>query len=293
MATRRCGRYFDQPPISGFWLHCHLRKPILKSFLRWAGSKAQLVPQLREFWSSGFERYVEPFCGSATLFFALEPRSALLADMNPELVHTLRALQKSADVVIERLMRYGTDERSYYEVRAISPNILSPNERAARFIYLNALCFNGLYRVNQAGIFNVPFGGGRGKKVLFDPLLIREAGYRLRSAEIDCSDFESIVNRSIRGDFLYLDPPYATASKRVFSEYGKGGFSEKDIERLYKCLSRADERGVKFLLSYADFPEAACFRARWTTEMVEAKRNIAGFAASRRKVTELLISNCR
>jgi DNA adenine methylase len=265
----------------------------MKPFLRWAGSKAQLIPQLRDYWEDGFARYVEPFCGSATLFFSLEPRIALLSDANPELIHALRSLQCTPDLIVEWLLRHKTDARTYYRIRALDPSELSPNERAARFIYLNALCFNGLYRVNQAGIFNVPYGDSQDKAVYFDPIRLRQAGYLLRNADVECSDFEAVVDKTTKGDFVYLDPPYATASQRVFSEYGKDGFATRDIERLRSALLRADERGVKFLLSYADFPEIAQFEEKWPLVRVETKRNIAGFVSSRRKVTEVLITNCR
>jgi DNA adenine methylase len=262
----------------------------MKPFLRWAGSKTQLIPEISKFWHAGYKRYVEPFCGSACVFFSLQPRSALLSDLNGELICTLSQIQLSTDIVVECLNRMKTDERSYYQVRAIDPSMLSPNERAARFIYLNSLCFNGLYRTNQAGRFNVPYGRQTRKKP-FDSIELKKAAQLLKNAAIENEDFEAIVDQTGRGDFLYLDPPYVTSARNMFIEYGKNVFSEKDLSRLSDSLIRAADRGVDFVLSYADVPEIIPLRKRWASMEVNARRNIAGFAGARRTVKEILITN--
>lgn len=263
----------------------------MKPFLRWAGSKAQLLPEIKQFWKPRYTRYVEPFCGSACLFFSIQPQDALLSDLNEELICTLAQIQVSTDVVVECLKRMQTDEKSYYQIRAIDPITLTPNERAARFIYLNSLCFNGLYRTNQSGQFNVPYGS-RHRKNLFDPVMLNEAAQLLRNATFENSDFESVVDQTKNGDFLYLDPPYVTSSRKMFTEYGKNVFTETDLSRLIKSLHRASDRGVHFVLSYADVPEILPLRERWTSVEVNARRNIAGFAGARRSVKEILITNC-
>ncbi len=263
----------------------------MKPFLRWAGSKAQILPVLERYWRPTYLRYVEPFCGSACLFFSIQPRSAVLSDLNHELIGTLKQVQVSSDVIAECLKRMSPDETTYYKVRGIEPLSLSPNERAARFIYLNTYCFNGLYRTNRYGKFNVPFGS-KARKTPFDSATLREAGRLLKSAMLESSDFESVVDQTRKGDFLYVDPPYATGSKRIFNEYGKDIFCENDLSRLVRSLQRADQRGVHFVLSYANVPEIESVRSRWSTTDVIARRNIAGFAGARRCVGEVVISNC-
>lgn len=263
----------------------------MKPFLRWAGSKLQLLPELQRFWKPEYKRYVEPFCGSACLFFSLRPNAALLSDANAELICTLRQVQTDSDIVVECLQRMRSDEKSYYRIRSISPERLSPNERAARFIYLNRHCFNGLYRTNSAGHFNVPYGSKKSRSA-FDAAMLREAGRILANATIETSDFEDILEQSQRGDFVYLDPPYATHSSRIFCEYGAVGFTVVDLDRLHTSLVRASRRGAAFVLSYADVPEMISFRAEWASFNVTARRNISGFAGSRRQANELLITNC-
>ncbi|MCX5825111.1 MAG: Dam family site-specific DNA-(adenine-N6)-methyltransferase [Deltaproteobacteria bacterium] len=264
----------------------------MKPFLRWAGSKVQLIPTIKTYWQPQFKRYVEPFCGSAALFFSVQPQWAVLSDLNSELICTLAQIQIAPDIVSEVLSRMPTDERSYYRVRAQDPAHLSPNERAAQFIYLNALCFNGLYRTNGEGRFNVPYGSKK-KSKLFDALELREASRLLNNALLEASDFQSIVDRTTLGDFIYLDPPYATGSKRIFNAYGKDLFTTKDLIRLTAALDRADNRGVRFVLSYADVPEIHDFKKKWTTCTVQARRNISGFTGSRRKVNEIIVTNCK
>ncbi|MDB5821359.1 MAG: adenine methylase [Herminiimonas sp.] len=263
----------------------------MKPFLRWAGSKAQLVPVLREYWRPNYLRYVEPFCGSACLFFALEPPSALLSDLNQDLVDTLAQVQSAADTVAECLGRLKSDDRTYYKVRSLDPKVLSPNERAAQFIYLNTHCFNGLYRTNRQGKFNVPYGT-KTRKLPLSGSDLREAARILKNAVLESGDFEPIVDQTIEGDFLYLDPPYATQSTRIFSQYGKKLFSDTDLARLTKGLRAADRRGVRFVLSYADVPEIRGLREIWTSKKVTVKRNIAGFTDARKTVQEIVVTNC-
>jgi DNA adenine methylase len=260
------------------------------SFLRWAGSKTQLLPRIATYWRDSYRRYIEPFCGSASLFFALRPDSAVISDSNGELIETLRQVQLSGDHVSECLSRHRKSEASYYALRRLNAASLSPTERAARFIYLNALCFNGLYRVNTDGKFNVPFGSGH-RRVSFNPALIRQASYALRRAQIEHSDFEAIVDRAEEGDFIYLDPPYATGVRRTFVEYGPKVFSDKDLNRLIAALTRAHRRGAAFVLSYARVPEVREAARMWNVATLKARRNIAGFLDSRRSVSEVLISN--
>ena len=260
------------------------------AFLRWAGSKKQILPEIKKYWHTDFSRYVEPFCGSASLFFDVQPRKALLSDINSDLVNALNAVKNAADEVSAKLGMLKTDKDSYYQIREICPNCISEQDRAVRFIYLNSLCFNGLYRVNKAGKFNVPYGS-KHRKELFSAGALRETAKTLENAEIKIMDFEASVDQTAEGDFLYLDPPYATAAERVFTEYQADAFTRGDIRRLNSSLLRANERGVKFVLSYADVAEIECFDAKWPVKRVFARRNIAGFSGSRKIISEVLITN--
>lgn len=260
--------------------------------LRWAGSKKQLLPEIAKYWRPQFARYVEPFCGSASLFFKLAPGCAVLSDLNEELIDALRQLQLNANQVAECLARLESSSEAYYGIRSQEPKQLAPNERAARFLYLNHHCFNGLYRVNKAGKFNVPYCDSK-RRAPLSAAELRYAGQLLETASLRCADFQDVVADCVAGDFVYLDPPYASAANRsTFIEYGIDGFSEMDIGRLFDALEAADARGVKFVLSYADVLDVFPYASRFRVRKVEVRRNIAGFTGARRSVTELLVTNC-
>jgi DNA adenine methylase len=265
----------------------NLNKPAL---LRWAGSKKQILPSIKKYWNDEFERYVEPFCGSASLFFDIRPRKASLSDINGDLINTFVQLQSNHASVANKLAYLPTDKESYYGIRSMDSRSLSMEDQAVRFIYLNSLCFNGLYRVNKLGKFNVPYGS-KHRKELFDEELLQLTAQALNSAVVKTQDFESAVDGTVAGDFIYLDPPYATACGRIFTEYQKDAFARSDIQRLNLSLERAHSRGVKFVLSYADVAEIECFNSQWSVARVSARRNIAGFSGSRKIISEVLISN--
>jgi DNA adenine methylase len=262
----------------------------MKSFLRWAGSKRQLVSELARYYAHGNGCYIEPFAGSSCLFFHLEPREAILGDLNGELIDTMRAIRNRPKDVLRCLGSMPTGKRAYYAVRSQDAESLSSIDAAARFIYLNHYCFNGLYRTNAAGRFNVPYGPPKsGASVNRD--LIRNASRALKRATLVQSDFEETALRAKPGAFVYLDPPYAVSSRRVFSEYASDGFSLQDLERLGTVLSRLNQRNVTFLISYADSPEARELLRKWRPRRVRTRRNIAGFVGDRRHSYELLATN--
>lgn len=262
----------------------------MKSFVRWAGSKKALLPELRSFWPGQNTRYIEPFCGSACLFFDLEPVSGILGDINPEIVTTYRAIRFEPLKVAECLLRFRKAESTYYAVRKISPTGLSDVEVAARFLFLNRLCFNGIYRTNRRGEFNVPYAKPK-HPVTFDVGVLLEASQLLRGVELLNSDFEAVLDEAVTGDFVYMDPPYAVAARRVFSEYHPDSFTKDDLERLSASLSALNSRGVHFVVSYADSKEGRSLMAGWNFRRVRTRRNVAGFAGDRRHAFELIGSN--
>jgi DNA adenine methylase len=262
-----------------------------KSFLRWAGSKRKQLPILSRFWSPDFTRYVEPFMGSACLCFELQPTKALLGDLNYDLVRTFIAVRDHPLAVANRISKLPLGKRSYYSIRNELLSDMDPLDAAARFIFLNRFCFNGLYRTNEAGRFNVPFAPSRtGKLATAEDL--KGAARVLRCCTIKHADFESLLARTKSGDLVYLDPPYAVGNRRVFRQYGPSSFGLHDLQRLATSLELMNARNVKFLLSYADCSEAAAYFTRWPCKKMFIQRNIAGFSDHRRKAGEVLFSNC-
>lgn len=262
----------------------------MKSFIRWAGSKRQLVNRLKTLCPNFVGRYIEPFAGSACLFFHIQPREAVLGDLNYELISTMRAVQRDPLLVLECLRRLKRGKRSYYKLRAIDPFDLSEAELAARFIFLNRYCFNGLYRTNAKGRFNVPWGPQKRDRGI-DETLIVQASDVLQGASLLHADFEKTLAYAAPGDFVYLDPPYVVRTRRVFCEYLPGTFNNDDLSRLSSVLSTLDGRGVRFLITYGDSPEARGLLAYWNPRRIRTRRNIAGFVGSRREAYELIATN--
>jgi len=202
----------------------------------------------------------------------------------------MRAVKRDVGRVVECLRRLPKGKNAYYRVRKNDPALLSHNERAARFIYLNRYCFNGLYRTNAAGLFNVPYGDHKGN-LKIDESTIIEAATLLSNAQLVCGDFEETLALAQKGDFVYLDPPYVTEKRRVFSEYTPGSFTVADLRRLAASLKRLDRRRVTFIITYAYSAESRELLGEWNTRRVKARRHIAGFAGARRGAYELIATN--
>lgn len=229
--------------------------------------------------------------GSACVFFAISPPRALLSDLNGELVGAFLAVRQQPEAVYTSLLSIPRGADSYYSIRKLDPNSLNPADRAARFLFLNRFCFNGLYRTNQKGEFNVPFASSKtGDFPPWEEFLL--AASKLKNVDLRCGDFASIVTNEVKkGDFVYLDPPYAVQNERIFSQYGPQTFGLGDLERLRETLDRIDSSGALFLLSYANSEEAKSLFKNWPAIEVEVQRNIAGFAKHRRRASEILVSN--
>jgi len=266
-------------------------KDSVAPFLRWAGSKKKLLPRLAPYLESTYTRYIEPFMGSASLFFATNPSAAILSDINQELVNTFVSVRDHPRAVYNRLNIIPKGKRSYKKLRKIDLASLDALERAARFIFLNRYCFNGIYRTNNSGVFNVPYSSSRtGGLPTRDAFLA--AARLLKSADIVCEDFESVVNNHVReGDFVYLDPPYAVENRRIFRQYGHQTFGLDDLKRMNDALKTIDERGANFVLSYAYSPEALEYFQNWNRRKVFTLRNVSGFAEHRRMAAELIFTN--
>lgn len=262
-----------------------------RPFLRWAGSKRQHVPFLREYWSpDDRKRYVEPFAGSAALFFAVAPPRAVLGDLNEDLIETFRAVRRDPDVVYQALTRFPKGRAGYYRVRGMAPEKLDEATMAGRFVYLNRFCFNGLYRTNAQGAFNVPYGAPKNGNVP-DLAQLRTCARLLSRARLLSADFRRTLAMVEAGDFVYLDPPYAVSRRRVFVEYGRTPFSASDLADLAGWLKEIHRRGAVFILSYAESHEARPLFKGWRTRRFTVRRNVAGFSGARRNHYEIFVSN--
>lgn len=267
-----------------------IRLPGDDAFLRWAGSKRKLLPRLLPRIPEGMRRYVEPFVGSACLFFAASPNRALLGDINGDLIRTYVAVRNDPRGVAQGLLLLPRSESGYYRIRSIEPSQLNEIEQAARFIYLNRYCFNGLYRTNKAGRFNVPYGPQRVGPLPTIEQLERCAN-KLKRAKLVEASFEATLDLVRYGDFVYIDPPYAVARRRVFGEYSNHTFSATQLALLRSWLLRLNKRKIKFLVSYAYSPEGLELGDGFKRNSANVLRQISGFVSSRRRARELLISN--
>jgi DNA adenine methylase len=259
--------------------------------LRWAGSKRKLLPHLLPYWEQVRTRYVEPFVGSGALFFSANPEDAVLADLNGELIHTYRAVRDEPERVARHLLSLRRGRKTYLRLRSQDPLQLPACRRAARFIYLNRYCFNGLYRTNLEGRFNVPYAPTRSGPLPGEAQLTVIAE-RLQRATLMHADFERAVARAAQpGDFIYLDPPFAVANRRLFRQYNRMTFGFDDLHRLLNVLHCLDRLGTYFVLSYAVCTESLLAFRPWRVRRLLTQRNIAGFVAHRRRAAELLVTN--
>lgn len=258
-------------------------------FLKWAGGKRWLMRSYKAaFDLSNIRRYIEPFVGSGAVFFSLQPVKALLNDANMELVETYRAIKDDWKPVLALLRKHQHhhNDNYYYQMRESTPT--SPAARAARFVYLNRTCFNGLYRVNRRGEFNVP--RGTKNSVLLSTDDFEAVSQQLSTATLEAGDFERIIDRSGGGDFIYADPPYTVKhNNNGFIKYNERLFSWADQERLREALMRAAHRGAKILVSNADHPSIRELYADATYIVAERQSVMSSESARRKRTTELLI----
>jgi DNA adenine methylase len=215
-------------------------------FLRWAGSKRRLLPVLQTFWTKKHTRYVEPFAGSACLFFALKPPKAILGDLNPELIATYIEIKYRIGAVLKELKRLRPEDKDEYNrLRSLDTSKMKPHARAARFIYLNRYCFNGIYRTNLLGQFNVPYSGVRCGSVPPDETF-EKCSRRLKTARFMKGDFERVLEQAQKGDLVYMDPPFVVRARRVFRQYDPSTFTHEDITRLRSWMEQLNAKRINF-----------------------------------------------
>lgn len=267
-------------------------------FLKWAGGKRALLEQIIPLLPDDVRerKYFEPFLGGGALFFALQPRNAILSDSNPHLIETYIVVRDEVENLLDALDDYrnGNDKATYERVRAQQPRDLDTSvARAARFIYLNKTCYNGLYRVNKKGEFNTPFGK-YAKPVIQDVDGLRLASAALQWAEIFTANHSALIvqARARAGDFVYYDPPYVPASSTAdFTGYTADGFGAEEQRTLATYFDLLARTGCYAALSNADTPFVRELYSRFWVHEIQARRNINSAGDGRGAVGEVLVTN--
>jgi DNA adenine methylase len=275
------------PPLQG----APILAPPLEPFLKWAGGKRQLLAEIRSHLPARFGKYFEPFVGGAALFFSTSPNNAVLGDTNERLVRTYRGVRDSVEQVISALSEYPNDRAFFLTQRARDVDSASDVEMAAWFIYLNRTGYNGLYRVNRSGQFNVPFGRYL-RPTICNSDRLRSCSRALRNTDLRIGDFEDITSQAKAGDFVYFDPPYVpVAQYSDFARYTARGFSLADHRRLCDVASRLKSRGVAVLISNSEAPVVReLYQSGFQIRSVMATRSINSRGERRGRVLEVLIS---
>ncbi|HLC78148.1 MAG TPA: DNA adenine methylase [Candidatus Nanoarchaeia archaeon] len=269
----------------------------IPTFIKWAGGKKQLIEQFKQFFPEKAERYFEPFVGGGAVAFYIIQKNNLkeifLSDINEELINCYEVIRDNVEELISKLKfhRENHNKEYYYAIRELVPEILSNIERASIFIYLNKTCFNGLYRVNSKGKFNVPIGSYNNPSI-FQEEDLRELSKILKNVKILKMNFEKILDYAKNGDFIYFDPPYYPLKKgQSFTTYTKDNFLEKEQIRLAEVFKELDKRGCKVMLSNSDTDFIKNLYENFNLHIVKANRMINCDATKRGAVNEIVITN--
>ncbi len=270
--------------------------PPARPLLKWVGGKTQLIPTLLGlFPPAQVKRYYEPFMGGAAVYWAMQHagrfQQAFLSDANPVLVETYQVVRDAVEQLITELAlpKYVNTQENYLAVRATDTTLLMPVERAARMVFLNKAGFNGIWRVNSKGGFNVPWGKNE-KSTICDAPNLRACSRALAGTSITHQDFAEAVADAGEGDLVYLDPPYVPASDTAnFTSYSQDGFRQVDHERTAQLFASLAQRGATVLLSNSDTPETRRLYDGWASLAVNVRRSVGASATTRTKAGELII----
>lgn len=263
-------------------------------FLKWLGGKRWLMPVLeKELSGLGYRRYIEPFLGSGSFYFYFKLTPAFLSDINDDLINTYIQVRDNPKELLKRLKVIKTDATTYYEIRKSKPTSLV--SRAVRFLYLNRTAFSGIYRVNEKGQFNVPFGNyRRATEILWRDDLLINASQALQGTRIFCSDFEPALQEAGEGDFVYCDPTYTVMhNNNGFRNYNENCFSWADQERLAKSCHEAAERGATVIVSNAYHEDIEQLYEGFELVVVQRKSVICPNSAKRKTIKEYVLIHSR
>lgn len=278
-----------------------IKNPLVKPFVKWAGGKRQLMSEIVKYTPKSYKKFVEPFVGGGSVFMELQNNNTVINDFNSELINTYIVIRDNLDDLILELEKHKkNDSKEYfYKLREWDRDGTlegkSEMERAARFIYLNKTCFNGLFRVNSQGQFNVPYGNYKNPNIVNKEVLIADSKFLNKSGiEIMNGDFEKAAKTAKKGDFVYFDPPYAPFDDtQNFVGYTLNGFNYKEQERLRDLFVELDKKGCFVMLSNSSSKIIHTLYSEYkdTTVIIGANRNINSKASGRGKVDEVLIMN--
>lgn len=266
-----------------------------RPFLKWVGGKRKLLPELVKRIPQDYNTYYEPFMGGAALFWRLQPQKAVLSDINLELVNTYQCLQQNVNGLIADLQQHYYDRDYYYQIRNCDRTAEYSQwtniQKASRFIFLNKTCFNGLYRVNSQGQYNVPFGSYKNPTILDIPNL-RACSLALQNTQIIAGSFLDLESQITPKDFIYLDPPYIPLNATSnFTSYTRQGFDTQMQIELKDFCQRLDRRGVRFMVSNSAAPLVFDLYQEFKIELVDMARSINSRGNKRGKIKEVLITN--
>ena len=273
----------------------NIPKKRVEPFLKWAGGKSQLLEQFKPLFpkEGAYKRYIEPFIGGGAVFFYLEPKEAIISDLNKDLIEAYKVVKSHPKELIALLKKYEKkhSKEFYLKIREeYNADKLDKINKAAHLIYLNKACFNGLYRVNSKGGFNVPFG--QHKKFSVNEAGILATSKILKKTKIEHTDFTQVLQNAKKGDFVYFDPPYYPLNTGSnFTTYTKENFLEKEQEELKKTFKKLDARGCILMLSNSDTPYIRNLYKKWYITKVSAKRFINCMAEKRGDVSEVVVRN--
>jgi len=263
--------------------------------VKWVGGKRQLMLELQKNMPENYNRYFEPFIGGGALFFYLQPDNAYISDMNEELINLYQVVRDNVEELITDLQKHNISKEYFMDIRNMDRTEEYKNwsdiQKASRFIYLNRTCFNGMYRVNSQGQFNVPFGHYKNPRIVDENNLINCSNLFQRT-EIKHADFSEILKKVKKGDFVYFDPPYVPLNETSsFTSYTKDGFDLDMQLNLRDVCDELDSMGVKFLLSNSDTQFVNELYENYNIKKVFASRQINANADGRGKITEVLVRN--
>ena len=266
--------------------------------VKWVGGKRQLLPQILPLIPKRMTAYCEPFLGGGAVLFALQPRRALVNDLNQDLITVYRVIREDADALIDHLSRHENTPEYFYRIRDLDRDkdayaALSDVEKASRLLYLNKTCYNGLFRVNASGAFNSPYGHYRRPNIVNEQT-IRGVSRYFNTCDITffSGDFAAVLEQVPEGGFVYLDPPYDPVSDTAsFTGYNRGGFGREEQVRLKACCDALTARGVKFLLSNSATPFIRELYGSYRVSIVQARRAVNSVASRRGAIEEVLVRN--
>lgn len=268
-------------------------------FLKWVGGKRQLMTEIEPLLPTRISTYYEPFVGGGAVFLHTQPKKAVINDYNSELINVYETIRDNVDALITHLATHENSSEYFYQIRELDRqegfNELSKVERASRVIYLNKTCFNGLYRVNSSGEFNTPFGRYKNPNIINETVLRAVSNYLQKNdIKLLSGDYQDALKNIRKGSFVYFDPPYDPVSKSSnFTGYVKGGFDDKEQERLRDTCVKLNEKGINFLLSNSatEFMKDLYNHKDFQIIEVGATRHINSVGSKRGEVTEILVRN--